>query len=176
MALSLPTASRLDYLLKHSSSYYLDTDKISSDDNDITAQSDDQTLDIHKNPSLPTIDVHFSNPQVQLHRKSTGASIILAMEGAHVEGTKFVRFLVDSRQVKGEVIGPSDLTRRTGKVTQFYFVHQILSIKQTLMFFFSACIYLDKYAGIFTQYSRRCDSWTPMVRSLQTNERIQAKR
>ena len=171
VALSLPTTSRLDYLLKRSSSYYLDTDKISSDDNGITSQSDDQTEGMHENPSLPTIDVHFSNPQVQLHRKSTGASIILAMEGAHVEGTKFVRFLVDSRQVKGEVIGPSDLTRRTGKVTQFYFVHEILSIKQTLMFFFSACIYLDKYAGIFTQYSRRCDSWTPMVRSLQTNER-----
>lgn len=114
VALSLPTASRLEYLLKRSSSYYLDTDRISSDDRKITAQSNVQAEGRHENPSLPTIDIHFSNPQVQL-LAATGASIILAMEGAHVEGRKFVRFLVDSQKVKEEVT-PSDLTRRTGKV------------------------------------------------------------
>ena len=61
--------------------------------------------------TLPTLDIHFSNPQVQLHSKSTGGSVILAMEGAHVEGKKFVKFLVTSSHT-GQ-ISPADVIRKT---------------------------------------------------------------
>ncbi len=61
--------------------------------------------------TLPTLDIHFSNPQVQLHSKFTGGSVILAMENVHVEGKKFVKFLVTSNQTG--LIYPADLIRKT---------------------------------------------------------------
>jgi hypothetical protein len=111
--------SMLEYLLQRSSSFDLDVDGTTSateiiHDNGTVLHPSEQKDSDYSNPCLPTIDIHFSNPQIQLHRKSTGGSIILAMEGAHVEGRKFVRFLVDNHKVKGKVT-PSDLTRRTGK-------------------------------------------------------------
>lgn len=67
-----------------------------------------------ENPTLPTLDILFCNPQVQLHSSATGGSIILACESAHVEGRKFVNFLVTNAMKKGSKIAPSDLLRKTG--------------------------------------------------------------
>jgi hypothetical protein len=112
--------SRLEYLLQRNSSFDLNIDGTIYNDSMVTSYLCDQDISIeHENPSLPTIDIHFSNPQVQLHRKATGGSIILAMEGVHVEGRKFVRFLVNIHKTKGEM-APSDLTRRTGKFVKVH--------------------------------------------------------
>lgn len=59
--------SRLEYLLRRNSSFDLDVDGAVSSEPYEHKESDDES-----NPSLPTIDIHFSNPQVQLHRKTTG--------------------------------------------------------------------------------------------------------
>ena len=107
--------SRLQYLLRRNSSSDLEVVGGDCNDNPVTLHYPEQKHH-GENASLPTIDIHFSNPQVQLHRKSTGGSIILASEGIHLEGRKFVRFLVDSHKVKGK-LSPSDLLRRTGNVT-----------------------------------------------------------
>jgi hypothetical protein len=119
--------SMLEYLLRRSSSFDLNVydTKATTEihDNGMGSHHSEQKESNCSNPCLPTIDIHFSNPQIQLHRKSTGGSIILAMEGAHVEGRKFVRFLVDSHKVKGNVT-PSDLIRRTGKLFHTAIVNQ----------------------------------------------------
>lgn len=63
--------SRLDYLLHRNSNHDLDEGRTSH-------HHAEQQETLHDSDvSLPTIDIHFSNPQVQLHRKSTGGSIIL---------------------------------------------------------------------------------------------------
>ena len=77
--------------------------------------------------SVPTLDIHFSNPQVQLHSKTTGGSVILAMEGAHVEGRKFANLLVERGQNKSGKILPCDLIRKTG---MFMLCHLIISLNQ----------------------------------------------
>ncbi|KAL7552645.1 hypothetical protein ACHAWF_015872 [Thalassiosira exigua] len=64
-------------------------------------------------PTLPTLDIHLSNPQVQLHSTATGGSIVLGAEAAHVEGRKFVHFLVANSRRKAEKVSPSDLLRKT---------------------------------------------------------------
>merc|ERR1719232_670188 len=43
--------------------------------------------------SLPRFDIHLSSPQIQLHSKATGGSIIFAMQGAYVEGKKGVNLI-----------------------------------------------------------------------------------
>lgn len=109
--------SRLEYLLQREVGVDLGISTNGYQENVIAAQSahSEQSGEGTENPTIPTIDIHFSNPQVQLHRKATGGSIILAMEGAHIEGRKFVRFLVDNHRRNGKVT-PSDLTRRTGNI------------------------------------------------------------
>ena len=64
--------------------------------------------------TLPTLDVHFSNPQVQLHSIATGGSILLAMEQAQVEARKFIHFTVTNSRSKRKV-SPTDLLRKTGR-------------------------------------------------------------
>lgn len=65
--------SRLEYLLQRNSSFDLDFTRTATyNDIKITSQPFERQNDEDSNPSLPTIDVHFSNPQVQLHRKTTG--------------------------------------------------------------------------------------------------------
>mmetsp|Transcript_4382 Transcript_4382/g.9134 ORF Transcript_4382/g.9134 Transcript_4382/m.9134 type:complete len:1753 (-) Transcript_4382:32-5290(-) len=93
----------LQYLLRRDSSIS------GTQGNDEASQHFD--ADETRNSTLPTLDIHFSNPQVQLHSKSTGGSVILAMEGAHVEGRKFVKFLVTNSHT-GQ-ISPADLIRKT---------------------------------------------------------------
>jgi hypothetical protein len=68
-----------------------------------------------QNPTLPTLDIHFSNPQVQLHSTATGGSIIVAMESAHVETRKFVHLVVANLSSKVGNVSPSDLLIKTGK-------------------------------------------------------------
>lgn len=95
----------LQYLLRRDSSSGMNTDIPGSQRSDESRfVFEDEEL------TLPTLDIHFSNPQFQLHSKSTGGSVILAMEGAHVEGKKFVKFLVTS--CNGP-ISPADLIRKT---------------------------------------------------------------
>lgn len=95
----------LQYLLRRDSSFSMNTDIPGSQRSDESRfVFEDEAL------TLPTLDIHFSNPQFQLHSKSTGGSVILAMEGAHVEGKKFVKFLVTS--CNGPV-SPADLIRKT---------------------------------------------------------------
>ena len=43
-----------------------------------------------RDTSIPTLDIHLSNPQIQLHSEKTGGSIILAMRGAYVEGRTLI--------------------------------------------------------------------------------------
>lgn len=99
----------LQYLLRRSSSYGMHTDVSGTQENDEPSQhfESEET----RNSTLPTLDIHFSNPQVQLHSKSTGGSVILAMEGVHVEGKKFVKFLVANCHT-GQM-SPADLIRKT---------------------------------------------------------------
>eukprot|EP00804_Cyclotella_cryptica_P024791 CCRYP_001753-RD/>CCRYP_001753-RD protein AED:0.03 eAED:0.03 QI:226/1/1/1/1/1/7/24/2613 len=107
--------SRLEYLLQRDISFDLEIDRNGSCDYGSMTQHSihsEERESLSENPTIPTIDIHFSNPQIQLHNKRTAGSIILAMEGAHVEGRKFVHFLVDGRKVSGKIT-PSDLTRRT---------------------------------------------------------------
>ena len=115
--------SRLEYLLQRDVSFDLEIDGNGSYDYGSTTHSahSEERERVFENPTIPTIDIHFSNPQIQLHNKRTAGSIILAMEGAHVEGRKFLRFLVESHAVS-EKISPSDLTRRTGKPIQNFVV------------------------------------------------------
>lgn len=130
MTLTLPTPkrdhvekeSRLEYLLQREVSFDLEIDGNGAYDYGSTTHSahSEERESAFENPTIPTIDIHFSNPQIQLHNKRTSGSIILAMEGAHVEGRKFLRFLVESRTVSRK-ISPSDLTRRTGKPIQYFF-------------------------------------------------------
>ena len=71
--------SRLEYLLHRKSNVDLDIDGTTFVGNDRASphHSEHQKIIQDSNLFLPTIDIHFSNPQVQLHRKSTGGSIIL---------------------------------------------------------------------------------------------------
>ena len=66
------------------------------------------------NATLPILELHLSNPQVQLHSIATGGSIILAMERAQVEARKFIHFIVPNARSKAETFSPSDLLRKTG--------------------------------------------------------------
>ncbi|KAL3827066.1 hypothetical protein ACHAXA_007573 [Cyclostephanos tholiformis] len=79
-------------------------------------QTHDVSVDEHTtkggNSTLPTLDIHFSNPQVQLHSIATGGSILLAMEQAQVAARKFVHFIITNARSKGKV-SPSDLLRKT---------------------------------------------------------------
>jgi hypothetical protein len=43
-----------------------------------------------RNKTAPTFDIHLSNPQIQLHSRRTGGSIVIAVNGAYVEGREFV--------------------------------------------------------------------------------------
>ncbi len=99
----------LQYLLRRDSSWgvYSDVSGTQEDDERNQHFEAEET----GNSTLPTLDIHFSNPQVQLHSKSTGGSVILAMEGAHVEGKKFVKFLVANNH-NGKM-SPADLIRKT---------------------------------------------------------------
>jgi len=98
----------LQYLLRgDSSGIYSDISGTQRSDEPSQHSEAEEMRDL----TLPTLDIHFSNPQVQLHSKSTGGSVILAMEGAHVEGKKFVKFLVTS-SLTGH-ISPADLIRKT---------------------------------------------------------------
>ena len=46
-----------------------------------------------KNVSIPTLDVHLSNPQFQLHSDQTGGSVILAMRGAYIDGQRYLNLI-----------------------------------------------------------------------------------
>lgn len=96
----------LQYLLRRDSSTGMNSDipgSQRSDESKFVFEDEELTL--------PTLDIHFSNPQFQLHSKSTGGSVILAMEGVYVEGKKFVKFLVTS--CGNGPISPADLIRKT---------------------------------------------------------------
>ncbi len=99
----------LQYLLRRNSSCRMYADVSGTQENDEPSQHFE--AEETRNLTLPTLDIHFSNPQVQLHSKSTGGSVILAMEGAHVEGKKFVKFLVANCHT-GQM-SPADLIRKT---------------------------------------------------------------
>ena len=97
----------LQFLLRRESSHGLYSD-VSGTQGQGSCESTQQFED---EDTLPTLDIHFSNPQVQLHSKSTGGSVILAMECARVEGKKFVKFLVTGSH--SGLVSPADLIRRT---------------------------------------------------------------
>eukprot|EP00978_Attheya_sp_CCMP212_P023795 scaffold73662_cov40-Attheya_sp.AAC.1 len=54
---------------------------------EIKAMSDQEKA---RNKSAPTFDIHLSNPQIQLHSRRTGGSIVIAVNGTYVEGREFV--------------------------------------------------------------------------------------
>ncbi|KAL7499599.1 hypothetical protein ACHAWT_007212 [Skeletonema menzelii] len=99
----------LQYLLRRDSSRGMFSDISGTQGNEEPSQHFE--AEEARNSTLPTLDIHFSNPQVQLHSKGTGGSVILAMEGAHVEGRKFVKFLVTNSHT-GQ-LSPADLIRKT---------------------------------------------------------------
>ena len=70
-------------------------------------------VDTKRNSTLPTLDIQFSNPQVQLHSNSTGGSIVLAAESAHIEGRKFAHFIISNSRSSADKVTPSDLLRKT---------------------------------------------------------------
>jgi hypothetical protein len=100
--------SMLDYLLDER----FDGDSSRQENSEASASNDADVLE--QNPTIPTLDIHFSNPQVQLHSIATGGSIIVAMESADVEARKFVYLLVASLRSKAGHICPSDLLIKTG--------------------------------------------------------------
>ncbi len=104
--------SKLHYLLERDSGFEIN---IANDGGHIVTDQEkfEDAADLE---TVPTIDIHFSNPQVQLHSKTTGGSVILAMEGAHIEGRKFVKFLVTKPLNKTGKVSPRDLIRKTGEV------------------------------------------------------------
>ena len=55
---------------------------------------------IAQNTTMPTLDVHLSNPQIQLHSDQTGGSVILAMRGAYIDGKRYLS-LIDPENVGG---------------------------------------------------------------------------
>lgn len=98
----------LDYLLDER----FDGDSSRQYNSEASASNDADVLE--QNPTIPTLDIHFSNPQVQLHSIATGGSIIVAMESADVEARKFVHLLVANLRSKAGHICPSDLLIKTG--------------------------------------------------------------
>ena len=90
-----------------------------SEYNDTAKQTEQSEQKEKEGKTLPTLDVHLSNPQIQLHSTATGGSIVLAMEGAHVEGRKFVHFIVANAHNKTGKLSPSDLLRKTGMIGCF---------------------------------------------------------
>lgn len=48
---------------------------------------------VAKNATIPTLDVHLSNPQFQLHSDQTGGSVILAMRGAYIDGQRYLNLI-----------------------------------------------------------------------------------
>ena len=70
-------------------------------------------LDSKRNSTLPTLDIQFANPQVQLHSNSTGGSIVLAAESAHIEGRKFAHFIISNSRRSADKVTPSNLLRKT---------------------------------------------------------------
>lgn len=100
----------LDYLLDEN----LDVDSTQQDTSRASANSGADDL-LEQNPTLPTLEIHFSNPQIQLHSIATGGSIILAMESADVEARRFVHLLVANLRSKSGNVCPSDLLIRTGE-------------------------------------------------------------
>jgi hypothetical protein len=106
----LQSRTGLQYLLRRDSSLGINSDGNLARRSDVSSHRFGIEGLIQGDLTLPTLDIHFSNPQVQLHSKSTGGSVILAMEGAHVEGKKFVKFLVTSDT---GLISPADLIRKT---------------------------------------------------------------
>mmetsp|Transcript_17638 Transcript_17638/g.31626 ORF Transcript_17638/g.31626 Transcript_17638/m.31626 type:complete len:982 (-) Transcript_17638:14-2959(-) len=114
--------SVLEYLLRESSKSFekesFDKDLASmpnTNQGDVSAATGSPAeVEENEGKTLPTLDIQFANPQIQLHSIATGGSIILAMEGAHVEGCKFVHFVVSNahRKTAGKV-SLSDLLRKT---------------------------------------------------------------
>lgn len=102
--------SMLDYLLDEN----LDVDSTQQDTSRASANSGADDL-LEQNPTLPTLEIHFSNPQIQLHSIATGGSIIVAMESADVEARRFVHLLVANLRSKSGNVCPSDLLIRTGE-------------------------------------------------------------
>ena len=82
-------------------------------------QTQDASFDEKKtkrrNSTLPTLDIHFSNSQIQLHSVATEGSIILAMERAQVEAREFIHFVIANARSKTGNVLPSDLLRKTGR-------------------------------------------------------------
>lgn len=129
------SGSTLEYLLKRDASFDLDIHTHANE-----AHSATQTT-ATGNKTIPTIDIHFSNPQVQLHSKTTGGSVILAMEGAHVEGRKFVHLVTSS--VTGKV-SIADLVRKTGK-TAWTTTCSAVVVSLSLGFIWETILHLGNY-------------------------------
>ena len=120
--------SRLEYLLQRDAGFEVDIGTVTGSSEGChsghTAHYGHRE-NVEGSESVPTLDIHFSNPQVQLHSKTTGGSIILAMEGAHVEGRKFIHFLVVHAPNKNGKVSPSDFIRKTGKAIVCSMYHPI---------------------------------------------------
>ncbi|KAL9191115.1 hypothetical protein ACHAXT_000821 [Thalassiosira profunda] len=98
-----------DRALHHSMlEYLLDPDLASSRSIFSSASLAEHT----QTKTLPTFDVILSNPQVQMRGGGDGA-LILAMEQAHIEGRKFIHFLVTNSRCRTGQISPADLLRKT---------------------------------------------------------------
>ena len=97
--------SGLAFLLKDSAVL---TEQDSIDDDECI----DRMFAHDKNASIPTLEIHLSNPQVQMHSIATGGSILLAMEKAQVEAREFIHFIALNRGKAGD-ISTNDLLKKT---------------------------------------------------------------
>lgn len=87
----------------------LDTNTSTSDDIvDILYPSPSQSHD-----TIPTFDLHLSNPQIQLHSEKTGGSVIISMRGAYIEMKMFSHLFCREDDFQKEFFSVETLLRRS---------------------------------------------------------------
>jgi len=63
--------------------------------------------------TIPTFDLHLSNPQIQFHSETTGGSIIIGICGAYIEGHKYANLFATDKVIENDDLGLETLLRRT---------------------------------------------------------------
>ena len=63
--------------------------------------------------TIPTFDLHLSNPQIQFHSEKTGGSVIIAMQGAYIEMKMYSHLFCKEEDFEKEEFSVETLLRRT---------------------------------------------------------------
>jgi hypothetical protein len=65
------------------------------------------------NDTIPTFDLHLSNPQIQFHSEKTGGSVIIAMRGAYIEMKMYSHLFCKEEDLEIRDLSVETLLRRT---------------------------------------------------------------